>query len=230
MISEGETECLKGLYQPTNLKEQYNQKSPNPYPALMICGDKLIQQNKDIELHYLDYYDGKGSCTLPFNVRNLTSAGYALQEGYARNIDVDSELKRINHVRDKCYNDNYKMNHQEGVFNQHKKIYEQQTNLMNNIKSKSTNALNKKFTIQDNCITKKDRTTFDKCENPPIPSNNDNYMNNQSVYYSFNNQEYCKAFPCQKLFHNITRRSTLPADNSHHDVNPEFLSCCNQDF
>ena len=214
------TECLRDINDKTDLDSFYNQESPNKMPPLLICRDKLIKQNNEVEMYMLNQN----------NIQNQSTGGAGLYAGYADNIDIDSELKRINHVRDKCYNDNYKMNHQEGAFNQHKKIYEQQTNLMNNIKSKSTNALNKKFTIQDNCITKKDRTTFDKCENPPIPSNNDNYMNNQSVYYSFNNQEYCKAFPCQKLFHNITRRSTLPADNSHHDVNPEFLSCCNQDF
>ena len=40
--------------------------------------------------------------------------------------DIDSELKRINHTRDKCYNDNYKMDHQKAPFNKHSKLYEKQ--------------------------------------------------------------------------------------------------------
>ena len=214
------TECLRDINDKTDLDSFYNQESPNKMPPLLICRDKLVKQNNEFEMYMLNQN----------NIQNQSSAGSGLYEGYSNNIDIDSELKRINHIRDKCFNDNYKINHNEKPFKQHTKIYEKQTKLMNNIKTKSSNALNKKFTIQDNCIPKKDRTSFDKCENPPTPANNDNYINNQSVYYSFNNQDYCKAFPCQKLFHNITRRSTLPDDNSHHDVNPEFLSCCNQDF
>ena len=212
------TECLRDINEKTDLDSFYNQESPNNIPPLLICRDKLIKQNNEYEMYNLNKN----------NIQNQYTPG--LYEGYAGNIDIDSELKRINHTRDKCYNDNYKMDHQKAPFNKHSKLYEKQTTLMNNIKGKSTDALNRKFNIEENCIPKKDRTHFDVCKNQPQPSNIDNYFKNQSVYYSFNNQEYCKEFPCQKLFHNITRRSMLPDDNSHHDVNPDFLSCCNQDF
>jgi hypothetical protein len=217
MISEGETECLKGLYQPTNLKEQYNQKSPNPYPALMVCGDKLIQQNKDIELHYLDYYDGKGSCTLPFNVRNLTSAGYALQEGYARNIDVDSELKRINHYGDKCYYDKYKI-HPQKVSSEESALACHADVLVKNY-DKDRNRLPMR------CMPKGPESTFKEC--PYMP--NEMYKDyNEPVHYAFSNDNYCRDWPCQKLFHNQTKRSTLTNLHNRHDINPEHLSCVNR--
>jgi len=214
------SECLRDINDKTELDSFYNQESPNTLPPLLICRDKLVKQNNEVEMYMLNRN----------NIQNQTTSGSELYAGYAKNIDIDSELRRINHIRDKCYNDNYKISHQEAPFLQHAKLYEKQTNLLNNIKNKSTNALNRNLSNQQNCIPKEDRTDFDKCQNPPIPSNNDTYINSQPVYYSFNNQEFCREFPCQKLFHNITRRSTLPAGNTHHDVNPEFLSCCNQDF
>lgn len=214
------TECLRDINEKTDLDSFYNQESPNKLPPLIICRDKLIKQNNEQEMYMLNQN----------YIQNQSSSGSELYLGYAENIDIDSELRRINHIRDKCYNDNYKIQHSEEPFLKHAKLYQKQQNLMIDIKNKSTNALNRNFSIQDNCIPKQERTEFDKCKNPPAPSNNDSYMNNQSVYYSFNNQDYCREFPCQKLFHNITRRSTLPAGNTNHDINPEFLSCCNEDF
>lgn len=82
-----------------------------PYPSLIVCNDKLRQQNNDILEKTLDYkiltINNDPNCKTVFNVRNLNDSGL-LQKGYSINIDLDSELKRINHLTDKCYYDNYK--------------------------------------------------------------------------------------------------------------------------
>ena len=86
----------------------FNQESPYKYPALIICNDKLVQQNRDILQKYSDViYD---ECDNRFNMRNLTNSAGLLQAGYSKNIDVDSHLKNINFYADKCYYDNWKMN------------------------------------------------------------------------------------------------------------------------
>lgn len=89
------------------------ERSINQYPAFILSDDKLLTQNRDLFKWNLDHSllvvnnDPSGCGTIPFNVRNLGDSG-SLQDGYARNIDLDSELKRINHIDDKCFYDNYK--------------------------------------------------------------------------------------------------------------------------
>jgi hypothetical protein len=94
-----------------SLNGSFTNSSIYPYPALIVSGDKLKQQNADIHQKVMDHevltINNDPSCKEVFNVRNLNDSGL-LQEGYARNIDLDSELKRINHLTDKCYYDNYK--------------------------------------------------------------------------------------------------------------------------
>ena len=63
----------------------------------------------------------------PFNTRSFNSP--ALQKGYARNIDLDSELKRINHVGDNCFYDNYKLHPDES--NKCSGLYHHRTRLVN---------------------------------------------------------------------------------------------------
>lgn len=94
-----------------SLNGSFTNSSIYPYPALIVSGDKLKQQNADIHQKVMDHevltINNDPSCKEVFNIRNLNDSGL-LQEGYARNIDLDSELKRINHLTDKCYYDNYK--------------------------------------------------------------------------------------------------------------------------
>lgn len=92
----------------SELDTLFNQDSPYKYPALIICNDKLVQQNRDILQKYSDViYD---ECDNRFNMRNLTNSAGLLQAGYSKNIDVDSHLKNINFYTDKCYYDNWKIN------------------------------------------------------------------------------------------------------------------------
>jgi hypothetical protein len=92
----------------SDLDSIFNQRSPYNYPALIVCNDKLVQQNRDILQIYSDViYD---ECDNRFNMRNLTNSAGLLQAGYSKNIDVDSHLKNINFYTDKCYYDNWKLN------------------------------------------------------------------------------------------------------------------------
>lgn len=217
MISEGETECLRNLYKPTNLINQYTEKTPNPYPPLMICNDKLKQQNQDIELHYLDSFPvTNGNCSLPFNVRNLTNPGAGLQDGFARNIDVDSELKRINHYGDKCYYDKFKIHPQKVTVEQSALACHADKLVISYEKDRNRLPLK--------CGPKTKESTFERC--PYMPNEMyDDY--NMPVHYKFSNDNYCRDWPCQRLFHNQTKRSTLTNLHNKHDINPKNLSCVN---
>ena len=101
-------ECVHDIHDKPELDSYFNQLSPNNMPALIICGDKLKQQNEDIQNYNLLNNEESG-CILPINVRNQTNST-GLQKGYSKNIDVESELKRINFYNDKCFKDNYKVN------------------------------------------------------------------------------------------------------------------------
>jgi hypothetical protein len=90
------------------LDNVFFQKSIYNFPHLIICNDvKRNNQNSDVYKNYSDViYD---SCGNRFNMRNLKDSAGILQEGYSRNIDVDSHLKNINYYADKCYYDNWKL-------------------------------------------------------------------------------------------------------------------------
>ena len=90
------------------LDNVFNQVSPYNFPPMIICEDsKRTSVNNNILLFNLDII--KDNCGNTFNLRNQINAA-GLQAGYARNIDVESELHRINYYADRCYYDNYKVN------------------------------------------------------------------------------------------------------------------------
>jgi len=85
----------------------FNQESPYKFPQLIICDDsKRINQNNDIYQKYSDVIIDE--CGNRFNIRNINSSAGILQEGYSRNIDLDSHMKNINFYTDKCFYDNWK--------------------------------------------------------------------------------------------------------------------------
>jgi hypothetical protein len=87
----------------------FNQKSPYKFPSIIICDDsKRINVNNDIYQKYSDIIID--DCGNRFNIRNLNNSAGLLQEGYSRNIDLDSHLKNINFYNDKCFYDNWKIN------------------------------------------------------------------------------------------------------------------------
>ena len=93
-----------------NLGDVFNQPSPYKYPALIICCDeKQEYKNNGIYSFYMDNRPVMiNGCQEVFNTRNLSSAS-ELQAGYARNIDLDSELKHINYYEDKSFHNNRKI-------------------------------------------------------------------------------------------------------------------------
>jgi hypothetical protein len=86
----------------------FNQETPYKFPPLIICDDsKRINVNSDVYQKYSDVIVDE--CGNRFNIRNLRDSAGILQEGYSRNIDLDSHLKNINFYNDKCFYDNWKM-------------------------------------------------------------------------------------------------------------------------
>lgn len=238
------SECLEGINQPTELIHQYHNATPNPYPQILICPDmKRDQHNNDITRNYLDS-DQIGHCGQVFNVRNLNDSGL-LQAGYARNIDLDSELKRINHFDDKCYYDNYKKHPEDAE--ECNGLYENREVLVNNYeimgkfppdnkgcRNANPNDRNRfdwqKHQVNGpNCLKPGQMETFKKCATPAPAACNirDQLLSkteNMPVYYKFNDDKYCADYPCQRSFYNFTRRSTIPNFHNLTDVNPKYLS------
>lgn len=216
-----ETECLQGIFKPTNIGHYYNQESQYPFPSLIICDDKLTKQNKNIfELATDDRpviladVNGEqlcgGSLVQPFNVRNLSNSGADHQKFFSKNIDVDSELKRINFYDDKCFYDRFKIHPN--------KVTPQQSPLACHKDMIVKNYEKDKMYKQTDCLQPTQRTSFQPCESE---------ASNYPVHYRFNNNQYCKSWPCQRMFNNQTKRSTLTNLHNPHNINPDCLDCIN---
>ena len=205
------SECLEDLHEPTDLHLQYELPAKHNQPALMICNDKRTKQNKDTLFHYTDNRPvriGNTERYEIFNVRNLTNSAGALQKGYSRNIDIDSELKRINHYDDKCFQDNYKIHPME-VTPEESPLAIHRNTLVHDYQIK-------RFTTPNKCIDKDSvqNSEFEKCSYlPNLSSVSTN--NNEPVYYEFNNEGYVCNYPCQRLFHNQTKRTTIPNNRNN---------------
>jgi len=292
------------------LLEQYPTKSAYPFPPLIISDDprRTAHNNRTYNYaisHGMLVYNNDPSCMEPFAVRNLNDAT-GLQTGYARNIDLDSELRRINHLNDKCFYDNYKFHPMEapvgnGLYCNRKELVKDYTpvgkpNCMPTHMQKSAitpaqaqapTTENKYYS--DNgvkygsyrnptapnevntpaCVSQVRKpqkclpewTVFPACQDKlpgdaqcllnykisvagNIPQhykfagetdNTTTHLQAESKYSSpFDvgvellktqtaNQKYNAEFPCQRLFNNSTKRSTLPNFHNTFDVNPKHL-------
>jgi hypothetical protein len=275
------------------MKKYFNDESIYKYPSLIISNDKLKQQNKDIYEKYMDHglltVNNDPSCKVDFNIRNLNNATN-LQEGYSRNIDLDSELKRINHITDKCYYDNYKYHPEEALkgnglychrdtllnnyttvgkptecakpldgqqyksviipghlHNDYKKPFENYMS-SNNVKygfpTTGDYAPTERLSYQG-CIYPRPEIykckvkpfqTFNKCDNTHLDDEAKQLLNyktnisgNNIDHYKFNgdinnqNKKYNNNYPCQRLFNNNTKRSTLRNFHNLYDINPQYL-------
>ena len=215
------SELLENLYNETEINTYYNQESPNKEPFFKICKDKRYKQNEDIEKYNFMTNEQK-----PLSIRNQTNAS-ELQRGYAKNIDIESELKRINFFDDKCYDDKYKMNPKENdSLKQHyERIFGPQEFKLQILKKKK---LNEKDFIDENCIKLNDSSkSFKECNIKELNvfPNDEITKNTQPVYYKFQNESYVNQYPCQALFNNNTRRSTLPSLHNRFDINPKTQNC-----
>jgi hypothetical protein len=254
---------------PTNtssLDQIFNQKSPYNFPALIICDDsKRNGFNTDIYENYMDII--KDECGNRYNIRNQKNVS-SLQAGYAQNIDLESELHRINHYADKCYYNNYKINpstaqplnnglkHNANIIKKDYRSVGQNIycvgNAPNPIACYNTppsdfndeNNVRKRYVFDNKfvgktCLVKGDRKYFTKVDTPVakqliqqttprncpvIISLNSNETKHNYYKFGDDNNAYCAKFPPQRLFHNSTKRSTLPNFHNLTDIGPEYLS------
>jgi hypothetical protein len=122
--------------------------------------------------------------------------------GYAQNVDVESELKRINYKYDRCFYDNYKVNPEDPNSSLHKY----------------------KNIIRKDYLSQEKGTYLDPQLNPmsclkgasqssviPYVVDEDKY---KTITSNFNNDPVA-GYPPQKLWHNVTKRRMLYSNNSH---------------
>ena len=267
------------------LLEQYPTESQYPYPPLLITVDpNHTRHNTGIYEYQLAHgmltYNNDPACTEPFAVRNLNSAG-SLQAGYAKNIDLDSELRRINHLTDKCFYDNFKAHPFEapagnGLYCNKNVLVPDYSAIgkptclprQTQLSAITPIAEQRMTTSSDDLYQSDNRVEFGQFKNPSSPNENmggcvgqvvkapkcldgwqgfskctDNIPDNAQClinykmsiagnmpsHYQFNGDIYQpdkkldSGFPCQRLFNNSTKRSTLPNFQNTFDINPKFL-------
>ncbi len=165
------------------------------------------------------------------DVVNLSGTGDKFY-GYARNVDVESELYRINYLNDKCFDSEYKVNPNQNNtslyrykdilnnptglfdFNFQEKCYEK--NNMNNLDMNSSNltnpSLEKYLKAQDNTYRDIKLKPL-KCLDGPLSqqgfsfsqASNDNYF---FVGAGFDNKPG-ECYPPEKAWNNVTKRKML---------------------
>ena len=262
-------------------------------PRLLISADRREKQNAGQYKFYMDQEPvivNKPGCEEPFNVRSLNDAA-GLQRGYARNIDLDSELRRINHFADKCFYDSYKFHPDDapapnGLYCNRDALVkdysvvgqpscartsqprsgitpaQQQTLIPDNKYSSSdrvkygtnlvigSDAPSERTRDYTQCNSLAMRLPVGQCQPGGIPQtfpqcdsgfgidsraqqiiNWRAQQNGGQVpeYYRFNGdiadqqKRYTANFPCQRLFNNNTKRSSLPNLFNTFDPNPKYL-------
>ena len=225
LSSVGIANDLKGMY-PTV------EQSINKAPALLICNDKLTQQNNSAYKYYMDVrpvvMNGIAGCEMPFNMRNQHSA--ELQKFYAKNIDVESELIRINYIADKCYYNNYKVNPTSvPITSPSNGLACQSSVIVKDYSSFTKERVLPRMEAQaQKCNIKLNQ--FNMCPYPSSKSSSAQRYTypDPSIATPINpdpNNTYCTGWACQTAFNNFTRRSMISPLNNIIDINPESLYC-----
>lgn len=196
-----------------NLDQFFTPQEINRHPTFMRCdtmirdtfNTPLLERQKPFDVDINNC--GKTETIYP----NGASSGY----NSLKNVDVDSELKRINHRADKCYYNNYKLDplgRDAEVSNSpltcHKNIFKiNQTQMYK--KSEENRYIDRNDTPKP-CI---EFQKFNLCKNTPIRSQH-------LELYDFNaDTKYCAQYPCQRLFHNVTKRNMYPSPYTPQDIN-----------
>ena len=233
--------CLINNKTAPDMSQFFPTESVNKMPPFVVCpstkldtyNQKIFQRNETFRFNI----NGIEGCDEPFNMQNYGN----LQQEFAKNIDVDSELKRINYYDDKCYQDNYKVKPDQGRLKCHakflKKDYHQNEqgrtfegqhgrvrhsfergDVLYPDKAVVTGGLGSISEYPEpNCVASPE--SFQVC---PYEAPHQNP--NTPVYYNFNNEEYIRHYPCQRLFHNMTKRKMIPTWNQRYDINPDCLA------
>lgn len=209
------SELLRSINDRATLGEYFPTESVIKHAPLVICGDKLALQNKDIYNHYMDSrpVDPKN----PFNTRSLKTA--SLQNGYARNIDIDSELKCINYYGDKCFYDRYKVNpHKPPTSFQPEGEPNNILSVANVIVHDYANFRKERLSPRQlpGCL---DLEKFPECNHPTSAATRQLYQLPSA------SDNHCLNWGCQQSLNNFTKRKLLSPFNDIQDLNPEKLSC-----
>ena len=203
-------ECNENMNLDINISELnkiFNQESPYKFPQLIICNDvKRNNTDSNIYQKYSDViYD---ECGNRFNMKNLKDSAGLLQEGYSRNIDVDSHLKNINYYADRCYYNNWKLSPDDQMLDKCNGLKHNAAILSPNYQSVGGNDINSKpkgicntSPEYTNTIATKPTPTNTSTSNPsPTESSDINCDSNIKKRYNFSN-------------HNLQKESCIkPAD------------------
>ena len=264
-------------------------------PRLLIAADRREKQNAGQYKFYMDQEPvivNKPGCEEPFNVRSLNNAA-GLQKGFARNIDLDSELRRINHFTDKCFYNNYKYHpddapapnglycNRDALVKDYAVVGQPSCAKPSQPKSGITPA-QQQTPVPDDKYSSRNRVKYGtnlvvggeapvertrdytscnsigmqlpigQCQPGGIPQTFSNCNSGMGMdtrarqiinwraqqsggqlpeYYNFNGnisdqqqlKKYTSNYPCQRLFNNITKRSSLPNLFNTFDPNPKYL-------
>lgn len=196
-----------------NLDQFFTAQNIERHPTFMRCDLNRESFNKVI-------YDRRQ----PFEV-NLNNCGkkeliYPDNNSHGKNsiknIDVDSELKGVNRIQDKCYYNNYKLDplgrDAETINSEltcHKNVFK--INETQFHKKSEENRYIDRNVIPQPC---NQFQKFNLCKNTPIRAQ-------QLELYDFNptDKQYCARYPCQRLFNNVTKRNMYPTPHQPHDLN-----------
>ena len=213
--------CFAGnTTEASSLNEYFPTESVNTLPPLLLCNRGTRDNFNDFIYKRNEYFrhnvNGIEGCDEPFNMSNYGN----LQEEYSKNIDIDSELKGINYVSDKCYNNQRKVklstNLSESRLKCHQKILEK--DYQSYEERRYGGHIINNGDLDSVCIPESEIEMPQVC---PYARPEQNL--NAPVYYNFNNEDYVRNYPCQKLFNNMTSRRMIPTWHNRTDINPECL-------
>jgi len=216
------TELLKTLDDRRNFADYYPSQSVINHPPLLICADKLALQNKNISDYYLDtrpiVINGIAGCEEPYNLRSQHST--ELQAGYARNIDIDSELRNINFYADKCFYDRYKVDPRNPPKSADGSKPNRMACVANNIVHNYTEFRRERLASRQTagCLTLE---KFPECQHQTATAKTQLY---QLPANADNN--HCLNWGCQQPYNNFTKMKLQSPFNGIPNLNPAVLTCC----
>lgn len=184
-------------------KEQVNKGENLGYEISASATWRVKQADPD------SFYEFNDTEVLTPDIVNLGGRGDVFY-GYARNIDVESELKRINFYDDKCFDDRYKVNptvpnnslyrHKDMIVKDYIKV---QDGTYRGYKTQPLQCLDTKEKIVNNVVK-------------PYPEYSENAFNVGPGFNVVKNE--CRQ--PEQMFNNFTKRQTIYTRNKF-EKNPE---------
>lgn len=196
------------------LDQFFPTESINKQPTFMRChvprdnlNNPIYERNKPFTVNT----NGKEGCV---EIIHPNNTNLNLQNGFGKNIDIDSELKRINRYADKCYQNNYKLDPlgrdaqlMKSPLVCHDNIFK--INQTQSYKKSEQNSLLDRNDMPSRCVNFQ---KFSSCKNTPMASKH-------IEMYDFGQSNYCTQYPCQKVWNNVTKRSMSGNHQTPQDLN-----------